>query len=218
MIKPVLSTALVLLCLLLIKANIDTFRASPAQLAETPAASSEKRSRTLRPPAPLNLNPRLNSQQLPDLHSGYIFNTERFLAKESRQTKTGKGYGQNIRMEDVVFNGAIIGPGFTKALVSYQTASRQTPRPIRSAPTGAVADQARTVQLEVDDQLGGYTVQEITADFILFSKGSDTIKKPLFDIEKERQQVAPQPTPATHARPTPKPRPVIPTRPVPARP
>ncbi len=192
MVKSATTALLALLCLLLVKANIDTFRAPPASqeggIGQARKVSSTKTSSQ----QPLDLNPRM-SPQVPDLGSGYLFNAQRFLAKEARPVTTDKGYDQNIRLDDVVFSGAILGEGYKKALVSYRLTKRtgvQTKRPVPQRPAGRTT---KTVQLAEGDELGGYTVKEIAADFILFIKGSDTIKKTLFDPDKKRQRLAPRP-------------------------
>ncbi len=192
MVKPAITAILALLCLVLVKANIDTFRTAPPAL-ETEIKSSKGGAKRISPIQPLNLNPKTN-RQLPDLSSGYLFNTARFLAKDARTSPTGTGYGQNIRIDDVVFSGAILGDGYKKALVSYSPGPQATARTVRSGPKTQAPSGQQTILLAEGDQLGGYTVKEIAADFILFVKGSDTIKKLLFDPDKKRQQVKPQPT------------------------
>lgn len=196
MIKPAVTTLLALLCLWLIKANVDTFRPAPPlqEMESTPTKKGP--ARKMAPSPPLILNPTMRPQ-LPDLSSGYLFSAERFLAKDARPSKSGKGYGQNIRVEDVVFNGAIIGQGVKKGIVSYSPAPAPTSRTTKTGPQSPSGSRPQTVQLEVGDSLGGYTVKDIAPDFILFVKGSDTITKTLFDPDKKRQQVAPLPTAST---------------------
>ncbi|MBU0680661.1 MAG: hypothetical protein KKD73_04480 [Proteobacteria bacterium] len=202
MIKPAIVALLVFLCLLLVKANIDTFRTTP--MAEETESTLEKKTSTkkISPLQPLTLNPSV-SPQVPDLSNGYLFNAQRFLAKDARPSNADKGTGQNIRPDDVVFNGALLGEGYKKALVSYTLGTKQEIRPGRPGPKSQDNRRQGTLQLGVGDQLGGYTVKEISADFILFMKGSDTIKKTLFDPAKERQPAAPRPpsaapSPQTH--------------------
>jgi hypothetical protein len=193
MVKPAIAALLVLLCLLLVKANIDTFRTTP--MAEETGNGLEKKTSTKKvsPLQPLNLNPAV-SPQVPDLSNGYLFNAQRFLAKDARPSNADKGTGQNIRVDDVVFNGALLAKGYKKALVSYTLSPKQEIRPGRPGSKSQDNRRQGTLQLGVGDQLGGYTVKEISADFILFMKGSDTIKKTLFDPAKERQPTAPRPT------------------------
>lgn len=193
MIKPAITVLLALLCLLLLKANIDAFRSLPLSREIEMASPQKGSAKKIRTQQPLNLNPTL-SPQLPDLNSGYIFNAQRFLAKDSRIAKAGLGLGQNIRIEDVVFNGALLGEGYKIALVSYSLAPNTRVR-VAGNRRSQTPDQksSGTVQLKVGDEIGGYTVKEITADFITFMKGSDTIKKTLFDPNKNRQLLAPRP-------------------------
>lgn len=192
MVKSAITVLLALLCLLLVKANIDTFRApQPAQEAET-TPIKKSAPKKIRPQYPFDLNPTI-PPQLPDLSSGYLFNAQRFLAKEARSSTTAKNDGQNIRMEDVVFQGAILGDGYQKALVSYRLSPQQAVRPSQPDHLTKSIGRPQKITLAVGDQLGGYTVTEITLNFILFEKGSATIKRTLFDSNKKRQQVAPQP-------------------------
>ncbi len=193
MIKPALTVLLALLCLLLVKANFDTFRVSPMGPETAVAPAKKNGQKKMSPLQPLNLNPILRSQ-VPDLNNGYLFNTERFLAKDARAIKTGKGFGNNIRVEDIVFSGAILGEGYKKALVSYSPGAKQEIRPSRVGAKAASTKRMETIQLNEGDQFGGYTVKEIAVDFILFVKGSDTIKKTLFDPDKERQLLSPRAT------------------------
>lgn len=194
MVKTAIIALLTLLGLLLFKANIDTFRGASSshetELVQAPKGGSKK----ISPQPPLNLNP-TKHPQLPDLSAGYLFSAERFLAKDARQSKMGKGYGQNIRMEDVFFSGAILGEGYKKAIVSYTLGQQPTNRAIRPGSNTRTqhASRPESVQLEVGDQLGGYTVKEITSDFISFMKGSDIIQKTLFDPDKKRPLLTPRP-------------------------
>ncbi len=191
MVKQAITALLAILCLLLVKANIDTFKASPDLQQETGEAVKKGSSKKIKAREPLQLNPTIK-RTLPDLGTGYLFNAERFLAKGTKPGKAGKGFGSNIRMDDVVFSGAILGEGYKKAIVSYRIRAKTAAQIKRAGPTAKAPDQAKTVQLEEGDQLGGYKVKEITSDYILFSKGSDTIKKTLFDPDKDRQKVAPR--------------------------
>ena len=192
MVKPALTALLAITCLFLVKANIDTFRA-PSSDQETSAVTKKGSTKKSSPIKPLGLNPRV-SPKAPDLGSGYLFNAERFLAKGTPAAKTGKGYGQNIRMDDVVFSGAILGEGYKKALVSYRVAPTPVPRSTKRPATKKNPGKGEeTVQLTVGDTLAGYTVKDITSDFILFIKGSDSIKKTLFDPSKKRQQLPSRP-------------------------
>ncbi|MEN8257563.1 MAG: hypothetical protein ABFS09_06835 [Thermodesulfobacteriota bacterium] len=191
MVKPAITTLLALLCLLLIKANIDTFRITPASQQDIVEATKKDRSKRIKIQEPLKLNPAIKPS-LPDLNSDYLFNAERFLAKESQPGKAGKGYGNNIRMDDVVFSGAILGEGYQKAIVSYLIKAKTAAQIKRAGPKAKAPSRRKTTLLEVGEELGGYTVTEIATDFILFMKGSDTIKKMLFDPDKNRRQVAPR--------------------------
>lgn len=204
MVKTSIIVLLSVLSLLLCKANIDTFRMTSSSLKNEINHVQKESSKKSTPP-PLNLNPKVEPQ-LPDLNKGYIFNAQRFLAKDSRPSKAGKGYDQNIRIDDVVFSGALLGEGYKKALVTYPLAPKPTSRAIRPGGPQAQPPSGRseTAQLEIGDQLGGYTVKEITSDFISFIKGSDTIKKTLFDPDKTRRLSTPRPqTSSEPTKPTP---------------
>ena len=204
MVKQAITAALAILCLLLVKATIDTFRASPALQQDVNEVVKKDEVKKTKVREPLELNPAIKAT-LPDLGTGYLFNAERFLAKgSSRLDKAGKGSGDNIRMDDVVFSGAILGEGYKKAIVSYQIKAKTAAQIKRAGPRAKAPDSKETIQLEVGDQLGGYKVKEITSDFILFAKGSDTIKKTLFDPGKDRQKMAPRKnTPPTPIKRTP---------------
>ncbi len=196
MLRPALATLLVLLLLLLIKANIDTFRSVPPRQERESAAREEGSVKKISPPPPITLNPPRRTD-LPDLSSNYIFNAQRFLAEQERLGQTAQDSGQDIRPEDIVFNGAIISEGYKKALVSYSLSSPLGSRTRQSASQSqaATARPSQTIQLTVGDELGGYIVTEITPDFILFEKGSETLKKTLFNPEKPRRDVTSRPTP-----------------------
>lgn len=193
MIKAALVALLSILALLLVKANINTIvirpTAKPSQAVVKDVVKKSSPRPALRP------NPVMPAR-LPDLNAGYLFNSQRFLAQETRAGATDKGPDHSIRPEDVVFNGALLGQGHHKALVSYTLAPKQEIRPGRPGPAAQTSRRQGSIQLGIGDELGGYTVTEITADFILFSKGSETIKKTLFDPDKERHQATTRRPPA----------------------
>jgi hypothetical protein len=193
MLKPAITALLALLCLFLVKANVDTFRTPLPLPQEADSVSVKKKSaKKIGTKDPVLLNPVI-PRQLPDLNSGYLFNAERFLAKETRSTSSNKGQGKNIRIEDVVFSGALLGEGYKKALVTYDPGPQPIARTTRGAPRRQAVKESQTILLTEGDELAGYTLKEITPDFILFTKGSDTIKKTLFDPDKKRQQLSPRP-------------------------
>ncbi|MDR9500585.1 MAG: hypothetical protein RI601_02190 [Desulfurivibrionaceae bacterium] len=191
--RPALATLLVLLLLLLIKANIDTFRSAPPRQERESAARKEGGRKKISPP-PITLNPPIRTD-LPDLSSNYIFNVQRFLAEEERLGQTAQDSAHDIRPEDIVFNGALISEGYKKALVSYRLSSPSDRRTRQSGPQRQAARPSQTIRLTVGDELDGYIVTEITPDFILFEKGPETLKKTLFDPEKPRRDVTSRPTP-----------------------
>jgi hypothetical protein len=201
MIKAALVALLGILALLLVKATFDTLvDRPPARPSEAVTTSIAKKSS---PRPPLRPNPVI-APGLPDLNAGYLFNSQRFLAKENRADAADKGPDHTIRPEDVVFNGALLGQGYRTALVSYTLAPKQEIRPGRPGPASQTSRRQGSIQLGIGDELGGYTVTEITADFILFSKAGETIKKTLFDSDKQRHQATSRRPPAG-APPSPQP-------------
>ena len=106
MVKPALNALLVIFCLLLVKANITTFR-PPSAVPKEEVATNKNSAKKIGPLQPILFNPQ-RGRELPDLSSAYLFNGERFLAQEIQGSKIGTGHGQDIQIEDVVFNGALL--------------------------------------------------------------------------------------------------------------
>lgn len=175
---------------------------SAAKKAAAVAAESTAlpQAKPLQPPVPANL---------PDLKDGYLFNPERMLAGATPPAKTDEPEkpidtsllpGLAAKINDVTYAGSLITKKIRRALIVYTEAEKgKTAAPAQPAsksskakpPGGAAPGGEKHAQLELGDLLDGYTVAEIQADKIIFSKGEETVEKMLHDPSKKRQAPPP---------------------------
>ena len=151
---------------------------------------------------------------LPDLRTGYLFNQERMLASpKSSAGGEDKGGaadfevkpGLGVSLDQISYAGSLIAKGFTRAVVVYP-AAKQThaapPHPVMGRPPSRPPESGdEHAQLGVGDQVEGYTLTEIEPSKLIFTKGEETVEKPLYDATKKRLPPPPKPPAAGPPRP-----------------
>ncbi|MBI5557599.1 MAG: hypothetical protein HY885_08170 [Deltaproteobacteria bacterium] len=204
MLKIILSIAMVLSLLFLVKESIISLR---TDITPEPPASEEKQAKTQQsaqqPEKTVAFYPTVPNP-LPDLSKGYVFNEERHLegaaGPESEDDAEENSTGPSVDMETVFYAGSIIVGDMRKGLITFPPPPAAAP-PASEKKTGKDKDKQAAAQpkargyaqLAVGDSFSGYTVSAVEADRIVFQKGSDTVEKMLNDPKKAR--IAPPPPP-----------------------
>ncbi len=131
-------------------------------------------------------------RSLPNLHSGYLFNADRHLdggvADGEGAGLDGRDEAPHVNVYEVSFDGSLIYGNIRKGLISYplQKTSRSSRIRSKSKVSSRRAPKRASLQLELGDKVGGYAVQAIEVDQIIFVRGSEKVIKSIHDEEKIR--------------------------------
>ncbi|MEN8141509.1 MAG: hypothetical protein ABFR97_09835 [Thermodesulfobacteriota bacterium] len=197
MVKMIGAALLALLCLLLLKVNVDTLLS--ARVVEMPEVKRGKKEQLPRQEKLGPFNPRL-PKTLPDLNSGYLFNAERHIdtGQAAGDEQEGQGEAAHVNVYEVSYDGSLIAGDVRLGLISYPLQqARKSRRKTRSS-RGA---QRGSLRVQLGNKVGGYKVEAIEVERILFRKGEEEVEKFLNDNEKLRTKVS---RPAPGKRPAPR--------------
>lgn len=181
MAKISLVSFLALLCLLLVKANINALRSTAGD--EAFVVKEKKTGKVVSLPSAHRFNP-VVPRVLPDLYNGYLFNTDRHLEGGAQGVVDSRDEAPQVNIYELSYDGSFIYGAIKKGLVSYPlqkiSRSKRTSLGKRRAP------QRASLQLGEGDKIGGYNVTAIEVDKIIFSRGGEEVVKTLHDQEKIR--------------------------------
>ncbi len=185
MVKIALTVALALLCLFLVKANSDALRGGFDD--DSPPVKAKKVVKGNGQGEVRKFNPRV-PRSLPNLYNGYLFNADRHM---DGGFDDGAGAGMDARDEaphvnvyEVSYNGSLLYGAVKKGLISYPL--QKTKRLKTRSKSTSRAPKRASLQLEIGDKIGGYTVKAIEVERIIFSRGGEEVVKSLHDVEKVR--------------------------------
>lgn len=177
LIRLVITVVLGVALLLLARGLVTAWRQNPLSsldiAADKPPAMRAKPDR----PAP-QFYPAIPT--LPDLHQGYLFNTERSLAESGRTAVTATA----VNVHEVLYTGSVIIGEVRKALLAFPLG-----QPAAGARRPGMMGQGSSqghIQVTTGDTVGGYTVSEILPTKIVFKKSTELVEKHLNDSKKER--------------------------------
>jgi hypothetical protein len=121
---------------------------------------------------------------LPDLNDGYIFSQSRVgVANDSGGKKEG-GSKFFINMDEVLYLGSIIMGQLHKGIVKFPEKQQNRSSKKRRSKNRRIAyDQAHLVP---GDVFGGYQVELVTPEKIVFKKNGRIVEKLLYDPNKKR--------------------------------
>jgi len=141
----------------------------------------------------IEFNPAI-AGNLVDLRKGYLFNEQRNLLPDKKDTK--EDTAANGDLDDVTYCGSIISNDLTRGMVSYPKPEekKEAARDIRRRRKRPPAKVEKIYEmLSKGDTFRGLEVIEITPEKIVFGKGDQKTEKFLYDQNKVRLEPPPGP-------------------------